>query len=171
VLIRERRAGDTPQLLDIARRVRVQDKYPLYLPDSDYTSFLFGHETIGAWIAEADDVLGQVALHPHSSQPVMELAADALAQPSDRLGVVARLLVHPSRRRLGVGGQLLDRAAKEAVRLGLWPILDVVTELADAVSLYERQGWLRIGELTVTFRGGVTVQEYVYAAPPTLRPT
>jgi GNAT superfamily N-acetyltransferase len=170
VLIRDRRAGDKQELLDIARRVHVEDKYPLHLPEDDYENFLFAHETLGAWVAEDRDVVGQVALHPRSSAPVMELATNGLCQAPDRIGVVARLLVHPNQRRLGVGGQLLDHAAREAAALGLFPILDVVKDLADAVSLYERQGWLRIGEVAVTFRGGVTVEEYVYAAPLGLRP-
>lgn len=170
MLVRERREGDAPRLLEIARLVHARDKYPFYLPDSDYARFLFGHETLGAWVAEGDDVVGQIALHPHSSAPVIELAADVLAEPAARLGVVARLLVHPARRRLGIGAQLLDRAAREAAELGLSAVLDVVTELADAISLYEHQGWVRLGEVTVTFRGDVTVRELVFAAPPHLRP-
>ena len=30
--------------------------------------------------------------------------------------------------------------------------------------------WVRLGAVTVTFRGGVTVEEYVYLAPVALRP-
>lgn len=169
--VRERWASDESELLQIAQRVHVQDGYPLYLPDSDYRSFLFGHDTIGAWVAEDDHgVIGQVALHPRTSAQVMDLAANTLAQPINRLGVVARLLVHPDRRRAGAGAALLAQAAGAAVDRALWPILDVAKELADAVSLYERQGWLRIGEATVTFRGEVTIQEYIYLAPPALRP-
>jgi GNAT superfamily N-acetyltransferase len=171
VQVRKRRTSDESQLLDIAQLVHERDGYPPYLPDSDYRTFQFGHDTIGAWVAEDElGVVGQVALHPRSSLPVMRMAADALAQPVDRLGVVARLLVHPTRRRLGAGAELLDRAAHEAVELGLWPILDVVKDLADAVLLYERQGWLRIGEVVVTFDSGASIEEFVYVAPPTLRP-
>jgi len=171
VLVRERRTSDEPQLLEIARLVHEQDGYPLYLPDSDYRTFLLGHESLGAWVAEDDAcVVGQVALHPHSSSAVMAFATSAFDQPVERLCVVARLLVHPNRRRLGAGAQLLDRAAREAVALGLCPILDVVTDLAAAILLYERQRWIRLGEVTVTFRGGVTIQEYVYVAPLDIRP-
>jgi GNAT superfamily N-acetyltransferase len=171
VLVRERRAADEPQLLHIAQLVHEQDGYPLYLPDSDCNGFLFGHDTLGAWVAEEDNtVVGQVALHPCSSAPVMELAADALGQPVDRLGVIARLLVHPDRRGLGAGAELLTRAAREAVSLNLWPILDVVRELVPAVRLYERQGWLRLGSVSVTFRDTVTIEEFIYVAPPALRP-
>lgn len=171
MLVRERRAADEPQLLQIAQLVHELDGYPLYLPDADYRSFLFGHDTLGAWVAEDDGAaVGQVALHPRSSAPVMELAANALGQPPDRLGVVARLLVHPNRRGAGAGTELLRRAAREAVSLGLWPILDVVRDLAGAVRLYEHEGWLRLGAVTVTFRDTVTIEEFVYVAPLTLRP-
>jgi GNAT superfamily N-acetyltransferase len=171
VLVRDRRAGDEPQLLEIAQLVHVQDGYPLYLPDGDYRTFLFGRHTLGAWVAEHDDeVFGQVALHPRSSAQVMDLAAQALAQPADRLAVVARLLVHPDRRRIGVGAALLARAAHEAVSIGRWPVLDVAQELTAAVVLYERQGWQRLGSVSVTFREAVTIEEFVYLAPPALRP-
>ena len=171
MLVRERRAADEPQLLQIAQLVHQQDGYPLYLPDADYRAFMFGHDTLAAWVAEDDGVIvGQVALHPRSSAPVMELAADALGQPVDRLGVVARLLAHPNRRGLGAGAELLTRAAREAVSLGLWPILDVVGNLAAAIRLYEQQGWLRLGRVTVTFRDALTIDEFVYLAPPGLRP-
>jgi GNAT superfamily N-acetyltransferase len=172
VRVRERETADERPLLDIARRVHLLDGYPLYLPDADYASFLFGHATLGAWVAEdGRDVLGQVALHPRASRPVMALAATALNVPDDRLGVVARLLVDPERRRLGAGGALLDRAAREAVSRGLRPILDVVSALGDAIGLYEREGWRRLGEVTVTLGGEATVREYVYAAPSDLGPS
>ena len=171
MLVRARSAEDEPQLLEIARLVHVQDRYPLYLPDADFRTFLFGHETLGAWVAEEDDtVIGQVALHPRTSAAAMDFAARALGQPADRLGVVARLLVHPERRRLGAGAELLARAAQQAVSMGLWPILDVVQDLAAAVLMYEQQGWLRLGDVTVTFGSDVTIREFVYVAPPSLRP-
>ena len=145
--------------------VHERDGYPRHLPGSDYRSFLFGHEALGAWVVESDDrVIGQVALHPHSSKPVMDVATTALGLTADRLGVVARLVVHPDRRGRGAGAELLARAADEAVALGRWPILDVVQDLTAAVLLYERQGWVRLGHVTVTFRNAVTVEEFVYAA-------
>jgi GNAT superfamily N-acetyltransferase len=122
-------------------------------------------------VAESDgDIVGQIAVHERSSAPVMDLAASILAQPTDRLGVIARLLVDPSRRRIGAGAALLEHAACEAVGRGLWPILDVVVDSAGAIGLYERCGWIRAGEVTVTFRSGTTVQEFVYLAPVALRP-
>ena len=122
-------------------------------------------------MAEEDKLaIGQVALHPRTSAPAMDLAAGALGQPADRLGVVARLLVHPDHRRLGAGAALLARAAEQAVSMGLWPILDVVQELPAAILMYEKQGWLRLGKVTVTFGTDVTIREFVYVAPPTLRP-
>lgn len=78
--------------------------------------------------------------------------------------------MHPDRRRLGAGAELLSRAAREAVSLSLWPILDVVGDLTAAIRLYEQQGWLRLGRVTVTFRDAVTIEEFVYASPPALRP-
>jgi hypothetical protein len=37
--------------------------------------------------------------------------------------------------------------ASEATSRGLWPILDVVTTFEAAVNLYERCGWVRVGQV------------------------
>jgi GNAT superfamily N-acetyltransferase len=93
------------------------------------------------------------------------VVAEALSVESDRIGVVSRLMVSPSARRGGVGRQLLRAAAEEAVRRGLIPALDVVTSYAAAIALYEREGWQRVGTITVAMPDGNQVDEYVYVDP------
>ncbi len=56
-------------------------------------------------------------------------------------------------------------AAADAAARGLHPVLDVDTGLTAAIALYESAGWTRAGEITVRFRDGNTLNEYVYLGP------
>ena len=73
----------------------------------------------------------QVVFAPHPNQPHR---AD-----------IARMLVHRSARRRGIGRQLMERAEQEAHAEGKsLLVLDTVTG-DDAERLYERLGWTRVG--------------------------
>jgi GNAT superfamily N-acetyltransferase len=101
----------------------------------------------------------------------MALAASVLGVTTDLIGVVARLMVCPDRRRMGVGRALLERAASEATERGLYPMLDVATHFQPAIDLYDRSGWLCAGKVTAVFRDATTLDEFVYLAPAALRPS
>jgi GNAT superfamily N-acetyltransferase len=150
----------------IAFLVHELDGYPPYLPD-DLRTFLASPDAYGAWVVEKDgEIVGHVALHRGSSSPaVLALAGDALSRPVDRLGVVARLFVDPFARRSGVGETLLEVASREAVARGLWPVLDVATQLKGAIRLYERCGWSRAGAVTIRLGDRFTLDELVYRGP------
>ncbi len=79
--------------------------------------------------------------------------------------MIARLLVAPAARRQGVGRALLEHAARQAARRGLWPVLDVAADLSSAIQLYEDCGWVLAGAVTVTFRDGDSLDELVYLGP------
>ena len=171
MIVRPREESDSDRLLDIAQRVHAIDVYPPYFPDLDFRVLLFGHAVLGAWVCEIDEhVMGQVALHPHTGKQAMELAASSLDVGTERLGIVARLIVSPECRRNGVGRTLLERAATEAVTRGLYPMLDVATHLQPAIDLYEHCSWLRAGQVSTEFADGTALDEFVYLAPPALRP-
>ncbi|TVZ01439.1 GNAT family N-acetyltransferase [Trebonia kvetii] len=163
--MRPRRDDDLTACADLVREVHAADRYPRYLP-ADLTSFLSPASLHGIWVAELDgQIAGHIALVPRSVPAAMELAAGALGRREDQLAVVARLFVAPLARGHGAGRLLLDAAAAEAAARGLWPILDVDTELAAAIALYESRGWTRAGTVTVTFRDGNTLTEHVYLGP------
>ena len=62
-------------------------------------------------------------------------------------GDLAKMLVHRSARRLGVGAQLLAAAERAAVDAGrTLLVLDTVTG-TDAERLYAANGWMRVGEI------------------------
>ena len=153
-------------LEDVARRVHSLDGYPPYMPDDDFAGFLNSNESIGAWVATVRQrPIGQVALHTGSSAEVMALACNSLGVSADTIAVVARLVVDPDYRRTGVAARLLDVAASSASDRGLLPILDVVDQFRPAIALYEREGWTRLGTVTVQLPDGTSISERVYTAP------
>jgi len=73
----------------------------------------------------------QIVFAPHPNQP--------------HRGDVARMLVHRSARRRGIGRQLMERAEEEARAEGkTLLVLDTVTG-DDAERLYGRLGWTKVG--------------------------
>ena len=165
MLIRPRRDDDLTACTRLVREVHAADRYPRYLP-ADLTSFLNPANPYGIWVAELDGrILGHIALVPRSVPAAMELAAGALGRSEDQLAVVARLFVSPRARGAGAGRLLLDEATTAAAARGRWPVLDVDTELAGAIALYESRGWTRAGTITVRFNDGNILTEHVYLGP------
>ena len=149
----------------LAEMVHANDGYPVYLP-GDLRSFLAVPDALAAWVAvEDDEVVGHVALHPGREGAAMDLATAKTGIPASRFGVVARLLVSPGSRRAGIGRTLLDHAAGYAAQLGLRPMLDVVDRHVSAIRLYENRGWVRLGQVSVTFGRGVPIDEFVFIGP------
>jgi GNAT superfamily N-acetyltransferase len=165
VIIRDRTPGDAPALEAIAFETHRIDGYPKYLP-TDLRSFIVEPEAIGAWVADlGGEVIGHVALHPRSVPEVMKVVLSATQLHGDRVAVLARLLVSPSARRLGIGRALLEHAAGAASRLGLRAVLDVVDQHRDAIALYERAGWTRVGQVDWKLPDGRPLREFVYVSP------
>jgi GNAT superfamily N-acetyltransferase len=166
VAVRRRTEADLDRCVALAAAVHELDGYPPYLP-TDLRTFLDSPDAYGAWVVEhGDEIAGHVALHRRTLAPVMTMAAEALQQLVERLGVVARLLVAPTGRRRGVGRTLLDVAAADAIARGLYPVLDVVTQFQAAIRLYEACGWTRVGEVAVGLPDGSSITEHVYLGPP-----
>ena len=141
------------------------DGYPPYLPGDDLRAFLVEPDAFGAWVAVVgSSVAGTSALHPRSSDAVTAMASEALSEPPERLGVVARLLVGPGFRGRRIGRFLLTTASEEACARGLWPILDVATQFQNAIGLYQSCGWVRVGQVTVRLPDGRDLEELVYVA-------
>ena len=162
MLIRPRQDQDIAACADLVRDVHALDRYPRFLPN-DLQSFLTIADAYGAWVADLDgEVVGHIALIPRSLPHAMELAANALNRPAEQLAVVARLFASVRARGRGAARMLLATATAEAAARGLWPILDVDTDLAAAIALYESSGWVRAGKVTVRFSTGHTMDEYVY---------
>jgi len=161
IVIRRRSADDLDRCEALLRIVHLQDSYPFYLP-SDVRGFVADPSALASWVAiDGDEVLGHVALHPGSTEPVIRLATEATGWPAAGFGVISRLLVAPETRGRQLGLRLLARATEEALMLGLRPLLDVDTSKPAAIALYEGAGWRRLGQVTSVFEGG-SLDEFVY---------
>jgi len=164
-IVRERRESDVPECLALAEVVRETDGYPPVGP-IDTAHFLTPPYELAAWVAERDDaVIGHVALHYTGYRSTIELAAEHTGLPEDHLGVVARMFVAPTARRVGVARGLLDTVVAEAHRRRLLPVLDVAPHLEAAMALYESAGFERVGEATFAFPGIGPRRVYVFIGP------
>jgi ribosomal protein S18 acetylase RimI-like enzyme len=165
VKFRERTDADLDACVRIAQEVHDHDGYPLRVPKA-WDVFLAMPGAFNAWVADDDGaIVGHVALHPHTTKEAVGLACEKLLVGPDSLGVVARLFVAPDARHHGVARVLLDIAAADARHRELEPILDVALNLTDAIALYDRAGWQRIGEVEHEFPDGELLPELVYIAP------
>lgn len=165
VEVRVREDRDLEECVELTRVVHDADRYPLVL-QANLAAFLTSRRLIVAWVAQLNGrVIGHVALHRGSSSPMSSLVEETLGVEPDRIGVPSRLMVAPSSRCGGVGRRLLRTAAAEASRRGLTPALDVVTSYTAAITMYENEGWRRIGTITLAVPDGTSADEYVYVGP------
>jgi GNAT superfamily N-acetyltransferase len=168
--IRDRVPEDARVLGEMARWTHELDGYPKYLPD-DPGAFIASSDAFAAWVAEVDgQVAGHVALHDRTTGVVMELASKETGLDSSDLVVLARLIVSPGRRGLGLGRLLLEKATGESVRLGRRAVLDVVDSHTAAIRLYERNGWTCLGDVEWALPDGRGFHEYVYLSPDPVGP-
>jgi GNAT superfamily N-acetyltransferase len=165
VIIRDRSPSDAGALEAIAVETHKNDGYPKYLPQ-DLRSFIVDADAMAAWVAAANGaLLGHVALHRRSAPEVMDVALSATGLLEEEVVFIARLLVAPSARRLGVGKALLERATIEATQLGRRALLDVVEDHRAAIALYEACGWTRVGKVDWSLPGGLPLREFIYLSP------
>jgi ribosomal protein S18 acetylase RimI-like enzyme len=165
VEIRARRQGDVEPLLAMMQIVKRVDGYPPRGP-VDVERFMVPPEQLAAWVAEIDSVVvGHVALHATGANDTVHLAARHTGKAPEELAVVARVIVSPTARRIGVGHALLDTAVTGAHERGQHPILEVAVHFDAAIGLYESCGWKRVGEVTIAFPDEPSLQRYVYVGP------
>jgi GNAT superfamily N-acetyltransferase len=99
--------------------------------------------------------------------PAVDTACRKAGLDPHRVGVVARLLVASDARLHGVGRHLLARAATEAHRCGLLPVLDVAKQYEAAVTFYEACQWTRAADLTLRLGDGLVIESWLYVGPTT----
>jgi GNAT superfamily N-acetyltransferase len=132
----------------VVRRARAEEIFPLrhavLRPGRPVTASVYGEDAtavhIGAW-DEQDDGATLVGCATVFPDPWPGSAAAAPEEAAWRLRGMA---VDPTRRRGGVGHQVL-LAAVEAARTAGAPLLWANARVA-ALPFYERQGWTVVGE-------------------------
>jgi len=165
VLIRPRTDADLAACVALMRRTHERDGYPRYWR-RDPERFLVGERETAAFVAEHEGALvGHVAVHRAAGDPVLAAAQRRTGLAPEHLAVVARLLVSPDARRLGVGRALLDRATRHAHAQGSRPVLDVIQVDDAPARLYERAGWERLEPVTLPIEGQQPLLLWVYLGP------
>jgi len=165
VRIRTKDSGDTAACVRLVTDIHRTDGYPQPLPADPAAFVTPSYETV-AWVAESDGrIIGHVALHHPALDPTLQVAQRVTGLSPNRLALVARLLVDPTRRRLGVGRQLLAAATGHAASLGQRAVLDVFRDAGAPIALYEAAGWIRVDALTLAVDDGTSLQLWVYLAP------
>jgi ribosomal protein S18 acetylase RimI-like enzyme len=174
VAVRERRAGDLPEVLEALWLVHETDRYPLRWPD-DPLAWLVPARQRRGWVAVVSqsgsrEIAGHVAIDASAGDAAIGVASETTRLPVDRLAVVARAFVVPRHRRRGIGSALITTAAESARAEGLRAVLNVLESDRAAIALYERLGWQRTGWVKLVSRHGEPLPSYVYASPGSTAP-
>ena len=102
------------------------------------------------WRGVAQGVAGgeRALIVAEDAQGIVGTVQLVLAQPENQphRADLSKMLVHRRARRQGVGAALLQAAETAAQRAGK-TLLVLDTASAEAMRLYERQGWTRVGEI------------------------
>lgn len=163
-VIRERRDDDLASAGRALVRVHEANGYPVE-GVSDPVGWLTPATLINAWVAELDGrVVGHVSLAAGDGEDAAKLWRKQSGS-EESLAALERLFVAPEARGQGLGDRLVQVAMEEADRLGLRLVLDVMTKDQAAIRLYERLGWIRIGEISHGVPDGSTVPAFGYVAP------
>ena len=169
--IRPKTRADDAACVAVMAATHARDGYPRYWP-SKPDRFLSARQQTDAWVAVVEDrVVGQVALHTADGDPTLPAAQRATGLPTDRIAVLARLMVDPSVRGRGVGRALLRTATARAHALGRRPVLDVLQESSEVIGFYEAAGWTRLEPVSLDLAGlgygdVPPLQLWVYLGPP-----
>jgi ribosomal protein S18 acetylase RimI-like enzyme len=160
--VTHRQPEDLAACVELLQSTQGLDTYPVIWP-KDPPRWLASPKQLAAWVARdgTPEVVGYVAMHPVGNDPAADVWAEATGAEPERMMVVSRLIVSPSRRRTGIGEALLDAASRHAYEHGAVPELDVARHNADAIRLYERLGWRRVGQLELDLGRPITFIAYV----------
>lgn len=164
--VRPRRVVDVNECVRVLADVHEQDGYPVGWPDCPAT-WLAQSGQLAAWVAELDgQIIGHIALSRSSGGDLAPgLWSSRVGGRAEDAGVISRLFVAPSARGRRVGSLLMAHAVRDAGERGLHPVLDVVATDSAAIAVYERLGWLQLGQFDQQWGSGQKVTVHCYSAP------
>jgi GNAT superfamily N-acetyltransferase len=141
VVLRARHSEDLPVLLALLQRTHEQEGYPVRAA-AVATGWVASPRQMGGWVAaDADRVLGHVALLP-AQGPCVPAWTSASGRSADGLAVVSRFFTDRTVR--GAGTALLSHAAQQATARQRVPVLEVDV-LSPAYGFYLRRCWQDVG--------------------------
>ena len=148
VVLRDRRPGDLPALVDVLAAQQPASGYPHRWPlPFPVEEFLVRPDEERAWVAELDGaVVGHVSVTTVPDDRYGAIWSAGAGRPVDELGCVSVLVVGPQAQGRGVGGALLDVAVAYLRAQDRTPGLDVDDRDGVAHAVYLHRGWRVVGE-------------------------
>lgn len=181
VELRQRSPSDLPILHDILTAVYAKTGYPVDGP-SCFDAFLDPPpdqvlHTITAVVPPPEsngDVEHAIVGHAMIMSPTagggsaLNLASRMHLEGGGTMGdhaVVSRLFVNPAAQARGIGAKMLEEAVAWGRREGKRLVLVVLEKDEGAIRLYDRAGWVRVGEYVFTSKWGTGYNALAYLGP------
>ncbi|BBZ56050.1 Acetyltransferase (GNAT) family [Mycobacteroides abscessus] len=166
VVIRRRCQADLAALADVLVRVHARDGYPVEGVDNP-EAWIAPPAELAAWVAVyGAEVIGHVALaNARDTDDAAMLWQRATGGQISRLAILARLFVDPRYRNVGAGSLLMKAARAFADEHDLAVAFDVMLKDRDAIRLYEKLGYQRLGTVGHEHSGGKAEAAAVYFLP------
>lgn len=154
VVVRPRRTGDIPALIEVLLAQQASSRYPFRDPlPMPAEQFLHADDAVAAWTAEIDGRpvghvcrLGALRGFPDAEE-MNRVCAAAHECAVDELSWVSTLFVGLDARGAGVGRLLLQAVVDDIRAAGLHPCLEVLAIHPAAAALYESTGWRELTRL------------------------
>ncbi|MEU0787497.1 GNAT family N-acetyltransferase [Streptomyces sp. NPDC006173] len=157
--------ADLPGAAAALVEVHGTDGYPVEGVDQPEL-WLRSTDVLAAWVAEVSNkIVGHVALMKPRGEDAVSLWIEQSGDAEEHVAVLARLFVIKEARKHAVGEKLMKAAADYARGRDLRLVLDVMTKDAAAIHLYERLGWVKIGEATHRFGDGQQIDAICFVSP------
>ncbi|MFF8911940.1 GNAT family N-acetyltransferase [Streptomyces sp. NPDC015032] len=145
--------------------VHATDGYPVEGVDQP-DRWLRSTDVLAAWVAATSGkIVGHVALMRPHGEDAVSLWIDQSGDSEEQVAVLARLFVVREVRKNAVGEKLMKAAMDYARSQDLRLVLEVMAKDTAAIRLYERLGWVKIGEAIHRYGNGQTINAACYVAP------
>ncbi|MEJ7651392.1 MAG: GNAT family N-acetyltransferase [Nakamurella sp.] len=149
VTFRPREPADLPMLVTLLAAQQPRSHYPFRWPLPFPPEQFIARETERhSWVAVVDGTMaGHVAVTSVDDDDFGRVWSAGTGLERTELGCVSSFFVDETRRGLGIGGGLLDRAVAIVRAEGRLPVLDVVQRHGGALAMYRHRGWREVGEV------------------------
>ncbi|SED90959.1 Ribosomal protein S18 acetylase RimI [Streptomyces sp. 3213] len=145
--------------------VHETDGYPVEGVSSP-ERWLRSEDVMAAWVAEVrGKIVGHVAVMKPHGEDAVSMWVEKSGDDEQSVAVLARLFVVKEARKNATGEKLMIAAMDHAISQHIRLVLDVMTKDHAAIRLYERLGWIKIGEAAHQYGDGQQIDAVCYVAP------
>ncbi|WP_435974984.1 GNAT family N-acetyltransferase [Streptomyces sp. Qhu_M48] len=145
--------------------VHASDGYPVE-GVADPEGWIQSASVLAAWVGEMrGEIVGHVSVMRPQGVDAATMWMEQSGDDEEHVAVLARLFVVQDARKHALGERLMRAATAWAQEHGIRLVLDVMTKDASAIRLYQRLGWVKIGEATHSFGDDQRIDAVCFAAP------